>query len=203
MTETTKMFIRTLEKAVQKGHNEMELTLDTRGIKDMHEDMIRLKETTERLIGKENNTEKEWKPDGLNETVDMMCSQDYKERFVAEYWQTKIRYEKLKKFNARIEAAYRTNGAPKTLESLHDDLNNKIKRVQEPVHNCPTNLLEQQQHISESDIRAHLETLDRALRDETPNEELIALLRSIIPTYHSPEEVNSEAIAREAAAVTA
>ena len=63
--------------------------------------------------------------------------------------------------------------------------------------------VEQQQHISESDIRAHLETLDRALRDETPNEELIALLRSIIPTYHSPEEVNSAAIAREAATVTA
>lgn len=28
----------------------------------------------------------------LMNTVDMMKSQDYKERFKAEYWQTKIRY---------------------------------------------------------------------------------------------------------------
>ena len=58
--------------------------------------------------------------------------------------------------------------------------------------------VEQQQTISESDIRGYLETLDQALQDELPSEELIALLRSIIPTYRSPEEVNSEAIAKNA-----
>ena len=31
----------------------------------------------------------------LNDTVKMMNSANYKERFKAEYWQTKIRYEKL------------------------------------------------------------------------------------------------------------
>lgn len=31
----------------------------------------------------------------LNETVDLMNSEDYKERFKAEYLQTKIRYDKL------------------------------------------------------------------------------------------------------------
>ena len=31
----------------------------------------------------------------LNETVDLMLSSDYKERFKAEFWQTKIRYDKL------------------------------------------------------------------------------------------------------------
>ena len=35
----------------------------------------------------------------LNDTVDLMLSKDYKERFVGEYLQLKIRYEKLKKFN--------------------------------------------------------------------------------------------------------
>ena len=35
----------------------------------------------------------------LKETTKLMTSTDYKERFVAEYWQTKIRYEKLKAFN--------------------------------------------------------------------------------------------------------
>ena len=33
----------------------------------------------------------------LNETVELMLSLDYKERFKAEYYQTKIRYEKLRK----------------------------------------------------------------------------------------------------------
>ena len=31
----------------------------------------------------------------LEDTKDLMCSPDYKERFIAEYWQVKIRYEKL------------------------------------------------------------------------------------------------------------
>lgn len=33
----------------------------------------------------------------LKDTVEMMLSDDYKERFKAEYWQTKIRYDKLRK----------------------------------------------------------------------------------------------------------
>ena len=32
----------------------------------------------------------------LKETADMMCSADYKERFKAEYYQLKIRFENLK-----------------------------------------------------------------------------------------------------------
>ncbi len=62
--------------------------------------------------------------------------------------------------------------------------------------------VEQQQSISESDIRAHLETLDRAIQAEEPPEELIALLRAIVPTYRSPEEVNSEAIRKNEPAVS-
>ena len=33
----------------------------------------------------------------LKDTVEMMLSNDYKERFKAEYWQLKIRYDKLQK----------------------------------------------------------------------------------------------------------
>ena len=43
-------------------------------------------------------------PACLYDTVDMMVSKDYKERFKAEYWQTRIRYEKLKKLNTQLEA---------------------------------------------------------------------------------------------------
>lgn len=31
----------------------------------------------------------------LNETIELMTSADYKDRFKAEYWQTKIRYDRL------------------------------------------------------------------------------------------------------------
>ena len=40
----------------------------------------------------------------LRDTVEMMNSSDYRERFKAEYYQTKIRYEKLHKFIVKIEA---------------------------------------------------------------------------------------------------
>ncbi len=40
----------------------------------------------------------------LKETVDFMNSKDYKERFKAEYLQTKIRYEKLNNMLIKYEA---------------------------------------------------------------------------------------------------
>lgn len=70
----------------------------------------------------------------LEQTVELMKSSDYKERFVAEYYQTKIRYEKLKAFNNKIEASERTlYGCKKTIEM--------------PKHDCPSDLLIQQQSV--------------------------------------------------------
>mgnify|MGYP007122041147 CR=1 FL=1 len=40
----------------------------------------------------------------LSETIDLMQSYDYKERFLAEYWQTKIRYDKLDEMTVKMEA---------------------------------------------------------------------------------------------------
>ena len=40
----------------------------------------------------------------LKDTVELMLSTDYKERFIAEYLQTKERYERLKRFNNKIKA---------------------------------------------------------------------------------------------------
>ena len=71
----------------------------------------------------------------LEQTAKLMNSSDYKERFIAEYWQTKIRYERLKKFNTAVEAATVTN-------SQH------TYRVMEvPTHDCPDSMLKHQQHI--------------------------------------------------------
>ena len=40
----------------------------------------------------------------LKETIDLMCSDDYVERFRAEYYQTKIRYDKLHRMIIKMEA---------------------------------------------------------------------------------------------------
>lgn len=74
----------------------------------------------------------EWKPlSPYSDTVEGMLSADYKERFKAEYQQTKIRYEKLNAFCNRIEAAMRTCPGD-------------TKRVQMPEHDCPLDLLHDQ-----------------------------------------------------------
>ena len=70
----------------------------------------------------------------LKDTIEMMQSADYKERFIAEYQQTKIRYEKLKTFNNKIEAAQRTQGDPFAPQ-----------KIEEPIHDCPAGILREQQ----------------------------------------------------------
>lgn len=40
----------------------------------------------------------------LKDTIDLMNSTDWNERFKAEYWQTKIRLEKLRKMEVKKEA---------------------------------------------------------------------------------------------------
>ena len=64
----------------------------------------------------------------MSDTIGKMLSKDPKVRMWAEYWQTKIRYRKLKAFANRIEAA-RLQGKP------------------EPQHACSYDLLRKQQSI--------------------------------------------------------
>ena len=87
----------------------------------------------------------------LKDTVEMMQSADYKERFKAEYHQTKIRYEKLKALNTKIEAARLTEGM--------------IKAVEEPKHDCPASILREQQaimgqYLHSLEVRAEIEHID-------------------------------------------
>ena len=55
----------------------------------------------------------------LKKTVELMTSTDYADRFVAEYLQTKIRYEKLKELNIKIDTDSLPFG-PDCPESLLD-----------------------------------------------------------------------------------
>ena len=75
-----------------------------------------------------------FKEHSLDETVDGMLSPNYKERFKAEYQQTKIRYEKLKAFNNKIKAAMITR--------CSDGI-----KVEMPKHDCPEDILREQQAI--------------------------------------------------------
>lgn len=79
-------------------------------------------------------------------TIEGMTSEDYKERFRAEYDQTKIRWRKLKAFCNKIEAAELTGAEP-------------------PKHDCPLGLLREQQEAMERylrilEIRAVIEGVD-------------------------------------------
>ena len=87
-------------------------------------------------------------------TVEGMLSEDYRERFKAEYQQTKIRYEKLKVFCNKIEAAQRTQCDPFA-----------PKKVEEPKHDCPVELLREQQsamgqYLHVLEIRAVIEGIE-------------------------------------------
>lgn len=82
----------------------------------------------------------------LKETIELMCSEDYKERFVAEYHQVKIRYEKLKNFCNQIE--------------VEEMLGKEVTK-----HDCPLELLREQQkymglYLSVLEKRALIENVE-------------------------------------------
>jgi hypothetical protein len=82
----------------------------------------------------------------LKETIELMCSSNYKERFVAEYRQVKIRYEKLKNFCNKIE-----------VETM---LGKEVTK-----HDCPLELLREQQkymglYLSVLEKRALIENVE-------------------------------------------
>ena len=88
----------------------------------------------------------------LKDTIKLMDSDDYKERFKAEYYQTKIRYEKLKKLNNKIEA-------------FHNLDYDKINIMEEPKHDCPAGMLTEQQYLMGKylhilEVRAEIENIE-------------------------------------------
>lgn len=81
----------------------------------------------------------------LKETVELMNSVDYKDRFIAEYHQVKIRYEKLKNFCNKIEVE-------------------TMLGKEETKHDCPLELLREQQkymglYLSVLEKRALIENI--------------------------------------------
>lgn len=56
----------------------------------------------------------------LQDTVELMNSSDYKDRFKAEYWQAKIRYDKLDAMTVKYEANTLTFTPKCSLELLKE-----------------------------------------------------------------------------------
>ena len=80
----------------------------------------------------------------LADTIPYMNSSDYKDRFIGEYWQTRIRYDKLHDMTVRYEAG-KLNFTP----------------------SCPLDLLKEQEkymgmYLNKLEIRAILEEIDLA-----------------------------------------
>ena len=78
----------------------------------------------------------------LADTIPYMNSSDYKDRFIGEYWQTRIRYDKLHNMTVRYEAG-KLNFTP----------------------TCPLDLLKEQKkymgmYLNKLEIRAVLEEID-------------------------------------------
>ena len=89
------------------------------------------------------------KPECLEDTIPFMLSKDYKERFISEYYQLKIRYEKLKSFCNKINASF-------------------VTHTKEPEHDCPLTILEEQQNIMGRylhilEVRAEIEKINLQL----------------------------------------
>lgn len=95
----------------------------------------------------------------LEDTCGLMTSGDYKDRFIAEYTQTKIRYERLKAFNNKIEAANMTMQCPVNVCSQVES------KIEMPKHDCPDHLLREQQRVMGEylhtlELRAVIEHID-------------------------------------------
>lgn len=114
--------------AEDKGKETFGITLDLSDAKILIDGLSRLKPTA-----MEDNRKIVPINSPFSDTVEGMLHPDYRERFKAEYQQTKIRYEKLKAFNTKIEAAKRTEWTKNSTEM--------------PKHDCPEDLLREQQHV--------------------------------------------------------
>lgn len=94
----------------------------------------------------------------LQDTVELMLSSNYKDRFTAEHLQTKERYERLKTFINRIEAAELSRY--------------QLKAVAEPEHDCSIDLLHRQlksmeEYLHILEIRAIIEDIPLGIPSKT------------------------------------
>jgi FlaA1/EpsC-like NDP-sugar epimerase len=72
----------------------------------------------------------------------------------------------------------------KLYEELLTDNDNLLRTANDKI------FVEQVELIPEAEMMEKLETLDKALQDDISPEDLIRLLKEMVPTYKAPEQVN-------------
>ena len=102
----------------------------------------------------------------LAETTTLMLSTNYKERFIAEYAQTKIRYEKLKNLLTRWEAF--NEKEKNAIPELQLTYTERLAKWLGFLPSCPFDLLLEQQHqmgllLHTLELRAAIEEIDLKL----------------------------------------
>lgn len=112
---------------------------------EIEQEVLKIYPSSIEITKIKDDQKKEKKNMELKETVELMNSEDYKERFVAEYHQVKIRYEKLKNFCNKIE--------------VEEMLGKEVTK-----HDCPLELLREQQkymglYLSVLEKRALIENI--------------------------------------------
>ena len=79
-------------------------------------------------------------------------------------------------------------------EKLYEELLMKSENLSETENKKI--FIENQQPIDPDQIMANLEKLDKAVTSGLDGQELITMLRSMIPTYHAPEDINGQSAAK-------
>lgn len=115
----------------------------------------------------------DYKIENLNDTVTLMNSSDYKERFKAEYLQTKIRYDKLHKMCIKYEANT-LNFEPKcSLELLKEQksyMENYLRTLEVRAEIEQIDLSDSTNKMTESELHL-LDTIEEDIRNSNISEE--------------------------------
>lgn len=142
---TSNIFARLSEIVEADSEKEVMDKIRNRESFEIEQEVLKIYPSSIEITKIKDDQKKEKNNIELKETVELMNSEDYKERFVAEYHQVKIRYEKLKNFCNKIE--------------VEEMLGEEVTK-----HDCPLELLREQQkymglYLSVLEKRALIENI--------------------------------------------
>ena len=109
----------------------------------------------------------------LKDTSEMMNSKDYKERFKAEYWQTKIRYDKLRQMCIKYEANTLNFEPKSSLELLKEQksyMGNYLRILEVRAEIEQIDLSDSTNKMTESELHL-LDTIEEDIRNSNISEE--------------------------------
>lgn len=109
----------------------------------------------------------------LKDTIEMMNSKDYKERFKAEYWQTKIRYDKLHQMCIKYEANTLNFEPKSSLELLKEQktyMGNYLRILEVRAEIEQIDLSDSTNKMTESELHL-LDTIEEDIRNSNISEE--------------------------------